>query len=121
MIDHVSLQVADLEASARLYDVLLAPLGGTRRLVFENVVGFGVDRPCFWLGTAGTDGIPKETHVAFVAPDRDAVHAFHQAAIDFGAEILHAPQTWPRYHPAYFAAFVRDPDGNNIEAVCHTP
>ncbi|SCE78483.1 Glyoxalase-like domain-containing protein [Micromonospora coriariae] len=59
--------------------------------------------------------------LAFTADDRAAVQAFHDAAVKAGAEVLHAPRVWPEYPPTYFAAFVRDPDGNNVEVVCHTP
>jgi catechol 2,3-dioxygenase-like lactoylglutathione lyase family enzyme len=63
----------------------------------------------------------RELHIAFRAADRDAVRAFHAAAVGIGAEILHAPRAFPEYHQDYFATFVRDPDGHNIEAVCHAP
>ncbi|MFC4020365.1 VOC family protein [Micromonospora sp. GCM10011542] len=121
MIDHLSVQVRDLAASSAFYDAVLAPLGGRRMLEFPNVVGYGRERPDFWLGPATTEGAPRELHLAFTADDRAAVEAFHQAALKFGAEVLHAPRVWPEYHPAYFGAFVRDPDGNNVEAVCHNP
>ena len=63
----------------------------------------------------------RESHIAFTAPDRAAVRAFFQAAVGAGAEVLHEPRVWPQYHPNYYGAFVRDPDGNNVEAVCHAP
>ena len=63
----------------------------------------------------------RESHIAFAAPDRDAVIAFFDAAVAAGAEVLHEPRVWPEYHANYFGAFVRDPDGNNVEAVCHAP
>ena len=122
MIDHVSIQCADVPASAAFYDAVLRPLGGRR--LFEDVpaVGFGIPpRPTFWLGprTSG-DGF-RECHLAFVAADRGAVRSFFDIAVAAGAEVLQAPRVWPEYHPSYFGAFVRDPDGNNIEAVCHSP
>ncbi len=64
-------------------------------------------------------GPNRENHIAFAAADEDAVRAFHQAALRQGAESLHEPRLWPEYHPGYFGAFVRDPDGNNVEAVYH--
>ncbi len=67
------------------------------------------------------DGPAREVHLAFAADDRDAVDAFHAAAVAAGAESLHTPRLRPEYHASYYGAFVRDPDGNNIEAVCHTP
>jgi catechol 2,3-dioxygenase-like lactoylglutathione lyase family enzyme len=121
MIDHVSVQVRDVAASAAFYTAVLAPLGGERVLDFGDVVGFGVaGQPSFWLGPTTTGGNAREVHLAFAAPDRAAVHAFHDAAIAAGVEVLHAPQEWPDYHPGYYGAFVRDLDGNNVEAVCHT-
>jgi len=63
----------------------------------------------------------RETHIAFVAPGRAAVWAFFQAAVSAHAEVLHEPRVWPEYHPGYYGAFVRDPDGNNVEAVCRAP
>ena len=73
------------------------------------------------LGPRQTGEGFRESHIAFTAPDRDAVHAFFEAARSAGAEVLHEPRVWPEYHATYFGAFVRDPDGNNVEAVCHTP
>jgi catechol 2,3-dioxygenase-like lactoylglutathione lyase family enzyme len=121
MIDHLSIQVLDLRASAAFYDVVLAPLGGKRLMEFEGVIGYGVLRPEFWLGPTTTAGMAPELHLAFTANDRAAVVAFRDAAVAVGAEVLHAPRLWPEYHPSYFGAFVRDPDGNNVEAVCHAP
>jgi catechol 2,3-dioxygenase-like lactoylglutathione lyase family enzyme len=122
MIDHVSIQCADVSASASFYDAVLRPLGGRRLFEAGPAIGFGVPpRPTFWLGPRTTGEGSCESHLAFVAPDRDAVRAFFDAAVTTGAEALHAPQVWPEYHPSYFGAFVRDPDGNNVEAVCHSP
>ena len=121
MLDHLSLQVADLTASAAFYDAALAALGGRRIMEFGPTIGYGTDRPEFWIGTEATDQPNKEVHVAFAAPDRAAVTAFFDAAVGTGAEVLHEPRVWPEYHPDYFGAFVRDPDGNNVEAVCHQP
>jgi catechol 2,3-dioxygenase-like lactoylglutathione lyase family enzyme len=117
MLDHVAIQCGALEASAAFYDAVLAPLGGRRIIDFDDTVGFGVDRPTFWLGPRRTGEGFRETHLAFDAADRDAVNAFYTAAVGSGAEVLHEPRVWPEYHPDYFAAFVRDPDGNNVEAV----
>jgi catechol 2,3-dioxygenase-like lactoylglutathione lyase family enzyme len=122
MLDHISIQVADTAASAGFYDAVLAPLGGGRVLDFGEVIGFGTgNQPTFWIGPTTTSGTAREAHIAFVAPDRAAVDAFHQVAVDRGAEVLHEPRVWPEYHPDYYGAFVRDPDGNNVEAVCHLP
>ena len=75
----------------------------------------------FWLGRQATGEGFRESHLAFTAPDRAAVHAFFEAATARGAEVLHRPRVWPEYHASYYGAFVRDPDGNNVEAVCHQP
>jgi catechol 2,3-dioxygenase-like lactoylglutathione lyase family enzyme len=122
MLDHLSIQCADPAASAAFYDTVLAPLGGGRIMDFGTFIGYGVGgKPDFWIGpqTSG-DGF-RESHIAFDAPDRAAVRAFFDAATGAGAEILHEPRLWPEYHPTYYGAFVRDPDGNNVEAVCHKP
>ena len=122
MIDHLGIQVADMATSAHFYDTVLAPLGGGRIMDFGEAIGFGVGgKPDFWIGRATTDGPPREDHIAFQAPDRAAVRAFFEAAVGLGAEVLHEPRLWPEYHEHYFGAFVRDPDGNNVEAVCHRP
>jgi catechol 2,3-dioxygenase-like lactoylglutathione lyase family enzyme len=119
MIDHVSIQCNDLAASIAFYDAVLAPLGGKQIMNFGEMVGYGVTGPDFWIGVTTTEGVTKESHIAFSAPDRDAVLAFFAAATAQGAEVLHEPRLWPEYHETYFGAFVRDPDGNNVEAVCH--
>ncbi len=122
MIDHVSIQCTDPTASATFYDAVLAPLGGTRVMEFGGVIGYGVGgRPDFWIGPTGTGGEARECHLAFAASDRASVRAFFDAAVAIGAPVLHGPRVWPEYHPDYFGAFVRDPDGNNVEAVCHAP
>jgi catechol 2,3-dioxygenase-like lactoylglutathione lyase family enzyme len=121
MLDHVSIQCRDVAASAAFYDAALAPLGGKRIMDFGPVIGYGTVRPRFWVGPVTTGGEAREAHLAFAAPDRAAVRAFFEAAVATGAEVLHEPRLWPEYHTTYFGAFVRDPDGNNVEAVCHDP
>jgi catechol 2,3-dioxygenase-like lactoylglutathione lyase family enzyme len=123
MLDHLSIQCADVAASARFYDTVLATLGGERALQYgDNVIGYGVaGRPTFWLGPLTTGEPNREVHIAFEAPNRAAVRAFFDAAVADGAEVLHQPRVWPEYHPTYYGGFVRDPDGNNVEAVCHAP
>ena len=121
MLAHVSIQCADL-AAARFYDAVLAPLGGVRVMEADDAIGYGVPpTPTFWIGRQQTGDGFRETHLAFQAPDRRAVRAFFDAALLVGAEPLHEPQLWPRYFATYYGAFVRDPDGNNVEAVTHTP
>ncbi|RKN49578.1 VOC family protein [Micromonospora endolithica] len=121
MIDHLGIQVRDLAASTAFYDTVLATLGARRMLDYGEHIGYGATQPDFWISAVEGDGEGRESHIAFSAPDRSAVRAFHDAAVAAGAEVLHAPKVWPEYHPTYFGAFVRDPDGNNVEAVCHAP
>jgi catechol 2,3-dioxygenase-like lactoylglutathione lyase family enzyme len=122
MIDHISIQCADLAASASFYDAVLAPLGGSRIMEFPGAIGYGVPPdPDFWIGALDSGDGFRESHLAFQAPDRQSVDAFFAAAVAAGAEVLHEPRLWPEYHENYYGAFVRDPDGNNVEAVCHVP
>jgi catechol 2,3-dioxygenase-like lactoylglutathione lyase family enzyme len=120
VIDHISIQCTDLVASAAFYDVVLEPLGARRVMDFGDSIGYGVPpHPDFWIGAHSTGEGFRESHVAFAAPSRAVVRAFFDVAVAEGALPLHAPRMWPEYHESYFGAFVRDPDGNNIEAVCH--
>jgi catechol 2,3-dioxygenase-like lactoylglutathione lyase family enzyme len=121
MLDHLSIQCENVEASAAFYDTVLATLGGHRVLEYGPVIGYGVDFPDFWIGPVRTDDAAREVHIAFTAPDRPTVDAFRQAAAGTGAEVLHEPRVFREYHPNYYGSFVRDPDGNNVEAVCHLP
>lgn len=123
MLDHVGIQCADTAASAAFYDRVLAPLGAVRIKEFGPVIGYGVPpHPDFWISPlVPADAGFRENHLAFVADTRTAVDAFFTAAVEMGAEVLHEPREWPEYHPGYYGAFVRDPDGNNVEAVCHRP
>ncbi|TDO61074.1 catechol 2,3-dioxygenase-like lactoylglutathione lyase family enzyme [Kribbella sp. VKM Ac-2571] len=122
MFDHLSLQCDDLDASRRFYEQALGPLGIAVTLDFGDVLGLaGRDGvPKFWLGRQTTGGVQREIHVAFTAPDRATVGTVHRAAVDLGAEVLHEPKEWPEYHPGYYAVFLRDPDGNNVEVVSHS-
>ena len=120
MLDHLIIQTDDVAASAAFYDAVLAPLGGGRLLVLGEAIGYGAGRaPDFWVGPHRTGGGFRESHIAFTAPDRAAVDGFFEAAVAAGAEVLHEPRVWPEYHEHYYGAFVRDPDGHNVEAVCH--
>jgi catechol 2,3-dioxygenase-like lactoylglutathione lyase family enzyme len=120
MIDHVSVEVSDYEASRAFYSEALRPLG--YELLMEpgrDVGGFGVrGKPDFWL-VAGSR--PGSLHIAFVSPDRATVDAFHAAALAGGGRDNGAPGLRPQYHEHYYAAYAHDPDGNNVEAVCHLP
>jgi catechol 2,3-dioxygenase-like lactoylglutathione lyase family enzyme len=122
MLDHVGFSVSDYERSKAFYEKALAPLGLT--LLMEPVPeigGFGEDqKPFFWIGTR--DPVPQsELHVAFAVDDRETVDAFHAAALEAGGTDNGPPGVREIYHPNYYGAYVRDPDGNNIEAVCHRP
>jgi catechol 2,3-dioxygenase-like lactoylglutathione lyase family enzyme len=120
MIDHLGINCADLDAAKHFYDTVLGTLGYRRLMDFDVAVGYGADKPDFWLSRFEDMPPNREVHVAFQADDVDAVHAFHDAARGLGLETLHEPRLWPEYHEHYYAVFVRDPDGNNVEAVCHT-
>ena len=122
MLDHVSIQCGDVAASGTFYDAVLTPLGVVRVMEFGAVVGYGNDDTAdFWIGPDETGGACRESHLAFTAADRASVQAFFDAAVAIGAEVLHPPRIWPEYDQHYFGAFVRDPDGNNVEAVCRQP
>jgi catechol 2,3-dioxygenase-like lactoylglutathione lyase family enzyme len=122
MLDHVSIQCSDIAASAAFYDAVLGPLGGQRIIEHGPAIGYGVPpMPDFWIGPQQTGEGFRESHLAFEAGDRQSVRAFFDAAVAAGAEVLHEPRVWPEYHSSYYGAFVRDPDGNNVEAVCHAP
>ena len=120
MIDHFGINCSDFSKSKEFYDRVLGVLGYTRQMDYEVAIGYGRDgKPDFWIAEGREMGPNREIHVAFRADNIDAVKAFHDSALALGAESLHAPRVWPEYHPGYFGAFVRDPDGNNVEAVFH--
>ena len=118
MLDHVTLKVADVARAAAFYDEALEPLGLQCLIGGEDHAGYGDQRPFFWIGADGRGGY---AHVAFAAPSRAAVDAFHAAAIRAGGRDNGPPGLRPHYHPDYYAAFVLDPDGYNVEAVCRAP
>jgi catechol 2,3-dioxygenase-like lactoylglutathione lyase family enzyme len=120
ILDHIGLSVADAERSTAFYTAALAPLGIAPVLSGGGWTGFGRDgRPQFWFGPGHAANTPM--HVAFAARTRDEVRAFHEAALRAGGRDNGAPGIRAQYHPDYYAAFVLDPDGHNVEAVCHTP
>lgn len=122
MLDHVSIQCSNVAASAAFYDRVLATLGGERIIEGGDRIGYGVPpMPDFWIGPHETGEGFRESHIAFTANSRAVVDAFIAAAQEAGAEVLHEPRLWPEYHATYYGAFVRDPDGNNVETVCHKP
>lgn len=121
VLDHIAVQCTDVSRSRAFYERLLGAIGITPMDFGTDVVGFTDSHmPFFWLGPGGGAEL-RELHVAFRVADRAQVRAFHQAAVDLGVEILHEPREFPEYHPDYYAVFVRDPDGHNVEAVCHRP
>jgi len=124
MIDHFGINCSDLARSAAFYDSVLGPLGHSRLMDFGVAIGYGTAGPAFWISEQPAEGPAsgpnREVHIAFAAPDAVTVRAFFEAATSLGAEVLHEPRLWPEYHEHYYGAFVRDPDGNNVEAVCHT-
>jgi catechol 2,3-dioxygenase-like lactoylglutathione lyase family enzyme len=120
MIDHVSIGVRDLAASGRFYDAVLAALGHTRLIVRPATIGFGKKYPEFWLNErAAMQPLTPDSgmHICLRAPDARAVDAFHAAALAAGGTSDGAPGPRPEYTEGYYAAFVRDLDGNRIEAV----
>jgi catechol 2,3-dioxygenase-like lactoylglutathione lyase family enzyme len=117
MLDHIALQCADVDASVRFYSAVLSKVGVHLLVDTPDAMGFGERRPTFWIGPWRTGDGFRESHIAFAAPDRESVLAFFHTAVAEGAEVLYEPAEWPQYHPGYYAAFVRDPDGNNVEAV----
>ena len=133
MLDHVSLRVADHDRSKRFYEAALAPLGWVLAMETDSGAGFRKGYiPGFWVkqgdatqartpvpATSGCGG--PAVHVAFATDDRQSVDAFYHAALGAGARDNGAPGLRPNYHANYYGAFVLDPDGYNIEAVCHKP
>jgi len=120
MIDHLALNVSDLEASRAFYTRALEPLGIGVVLERPGSCGLGEEgKPYFFIHARGEPS--TSVHVAFTAADRPAVDAFHRAALEAGGTDNGGPGVREQYHPTYYGAFVLDPDGNNIEAVCHTP
>jgi len=120
MIDHIGLNVADKARAKTFYETTLAPLGYTVVMDFPEGTGFGpAGKPIFWI--ARRDPVGAGTHVAFNCAKRAMVDAFHAAALAAGGKDNGKPGLRKDYHPSYYGAFVHDPDGNNIEAVCHDP
>jgi catechol 2,3-dioxygenase-like lactoylglutathione lyase family enzyme len=122
MLDHVGINVSDYAASRAVYEGALAPLGYA--LLMEPVPGFGGfgrdGKPDFWITDRRTP-TTQNVHIALAADDRATVDAFHAAALEAGGTDNGAPGVREMYHPGYYGAFVLDPDGNNVEAVCHRP
>ena len=126
MLDHLALQCADVDSAVNFYMRVFAACGVREVMCFDTsdgtVVGLsGPDGfPKLWLGPMEREG-DRPVHLALTAPSRQAVDDVFAAAQQVGAEVLHEPRIWPEYHAGYYGAFFRDPDGNNVEAVHHTP
>ncbi|HEX5599686.1 MAG: VOC family protein [Pseudomonadota bacterium] len=122
-LDHIGLQVSDFARAKEFYSAALQPLGIKLQMELPNeaggVAGFGRCKPEFWIAAGKTPTSPF--HIAFHAANRAQVDAFYKAAIAAGARDNGAPGLRPQYHPNYYGAFVIDPDGHNVEAVCHYP
>src|SRR5579871_2111763 len=127
MIDHIGFPVSDYARAKAFYTQALAPLGYSLIMEVtqqdrpgEPAAGFGADgKPDFWIG--GEGALNKPVHIAIQAKTRAMVDAFYRAAMAAGGKDNGPPGLRPQYHPNYYAAFVLDPDGHNIEAVCHSP
>jgi catechol 2,3-dioxygenase-like lactoylglutathione lyase family enzyme len=120
MIDHTGISVSNLEKSKAFYTEALGAIGYALLMEFPDAAGFGEPpKPDFWIGQGAPNNPP--VHIAFRVGNRALADAFYKAAIAAGGRDNGAPGLRPHYHPDYYGAFVLDPDGHNIEAVCHTP
>ncbi len=119
MLDHMTLKVRDYEKAKAFYAAALKPLGYSVMMEFGSSAGLGAGKPDFWIAADAENTRP--THVAFHADDRAVVDAFHASAMAAGGTDNGQPGVRADYHPTYYAAFVLDPDGHNIECVCHAP
>jgi catechol 2,3-dioxygenase-like lactoylglutathione lyase family enzyme len=120
VFDHLTLTVSDLQRSAEFYQKALGPLGFTRQRDYGELLAFGpAGKPAFWLKAGPTP--QSSMHLAFRSRDRVSVDGFHAAAMKAGAKDDGAPGLREHYHPNYYGAFIIDPDGHHIEAVCHLP
>ena len=125
MIDHMGINAADFETSKGFYNAVFAALGGSLIMTIpkehtggKGVIGYGREQPQFWVTESSEKG---HQHFAFSARSRAEVDAFHKAAMAAGGRDNGGPGLRPHYHENYYGAFVFDPDGNNVEAVCHAP
>jgi catechol 2,3-dioxygenase-like lactoylglutathione lyase family enzyme len=126
MLDHIGFPVGDYARARAFYDAVMPAIGAQRMMEVTAEMtggaahaGYGVDKPDFWISSGGA--MTGVLHVAFQAKDRAMVRAFYDAAMAAGAKDNGAPGLRPHYHENYYGAFVLDPDGHNIEAVCHLP
>jgi catechol 2,3-dioxygenase-like lactoylglutathione lyase family enzyme len=121
MLDHVTIGITDAGRSKQFYDRALRPLGISRLYAEgESAAGYGIrPKAFFWIGLKASP--QTGAHIAFAAPDRATIDRFHEEAIAAGGRDNGPPGIRPHYHVNYYGAFVLDPDGHNIEAVCHAP
>jgi catechol 2,3-dioxygenase-like lactoylglutathione lyase family enzyme len=120
VIDHFGILCADFDRSKEFYDKVLGVLDYSRQMDVGPAVGYGRDgKPDFWIEDGAGRQVGDPIHFAFAAKDPESVQTFFHTALALGVEPLHEPRLWPEYHANYYGAFVRDPDGNNIEAVFH--
>jgi catechol 2,3-dioxygenase-like lactoylglutathione lyase family enzyme len=122
MLDHIGLRTRQLKEMFAFYEAVLAPLGFSKQKDFGVAAGFGKEgmHP-LWIGQAEGDAVASSVHLALTADSRGAVDDFYKAALANGGSDNGPPGLRPQYHEAYYGAFVIDPDGNNLEAVCHKP
>ena len=117
MLDHIGLRTTQFEVMVSFYEAVLSPLGYTKLFAWDGAAGFGKDGSAsLWVGKSQTK--PTGIHLAVSSPNHAAVNAFHAAALSAGAKDNGKPGLRTDYHPNYYAGFVFDPDGNNLEAVC---
>jgi catechol 2,3-dioxygenase-like lactoylglutathione lyase family enzyme len=128
MLDHIGIRTCHFPASNAFYQAIMAAMGGGQKMQVpmehtqgKHILGFGRDMPVFWLTEVDGATNASPQHIAFAARNRAEVDAFHKAALAAGGVDNGAPGLRPQYHPDYYGAFAFDPDGNNIEAVCHKP
>ena len=119
MIDHMGVLVRDFDSEASFYEAALSALGYRRGMAKPGVLQLVCDTDSVWIEQAGPDVSPVPCHIAFTARDADGVKAFYRAAMSKGGSDNGEPGPRPQYGPGYYAAFVHDPEGNNIEAVLH--
>jgi catechol 2,3-dioxygenase-like lactoylglutathione lyase family enzyme len=120
LLEHVVLQVDDLDAVGDWYDQFVGLAGGTRTFDTPNLIGYALPgQPTQLLFSRATDPDGRQTHLALKVEDEATVRRGHELATARGAEILHEPRLWPEYGPDYYAVFIRDPAGNNLELKCH--
>jgi catechol 2,3-dioxygenase-like lactoylglutathione lyase family enzyme len=119
LLDHVVLQVDDLDAIGDWYDAVVSLVGGARTFDTPDLIGYSVPGgPAQLFFSRATDPGGRQTHLALRAEDEATVRRVHEFATARGAEILHEPRLWPEYGPDYYAVFIRDPAGNNLELKC---